>query len=73
MKRTNNHPPKAASRLLAWFAGKADLEDIQGDMDEMYGQIKAANGSRAAKLSSPTHSLDVKVTKLYRIIMDPIA
>jgi putative ABC transport system permease protein len=50
MKRTNNHPPKAASRLLAWFAGKADLEDIQGDMDEMYGQIKAANGSRAAKL-----------------------
>ncbi len=50
MKRINNHPPKAASRLLAWFAGKADLEDIQGDMDEMYGQIIAENGSRAAKL-----------------------
>lgn len=30
-------PPFFAQKLLKWFAGKADLEDIQGDLDEVYG------------------------------------
>ncbi len=29
-------PPMLAQRLLKWFAGRADLEDIQGDMDEVF-------------------------------------
>lgn len=36
MKSVPN-PPKLAQRLLKWYAGKADLEDIQGDLDEVYG------------------------------------
>ncbi|WP_420318653.1 ABC transporter permease [Ekhidna sp.] len=32
-----NQPPTLAKKLLKWFAGKADLEDIQGDLDEVYG------------------------------------
>ncbi|MEP1033293.1 FtsX-like permease family protein [Ekhidna sp.] len=30
-------PPILAQRLLKWYAGKAELEDIQGDLDEVYG------------------------------------
>ncbi|WP_436516020.1 ABC transporter permease [Ekhidna sp. To15] len=30
-------PPLLAQRLLKWYAGKAELEDIQGDLDEVYG------------------------------------
>ncbi|WP_424961214.1 ABC transporter permease [Ekhidna sp.] len=32
-----SHPPILAQKLLKWHAGKADLEDIQGDLDEVYG------------------------------------
>ncbi len=35
-KQNHIHPPKWAQRLLKKFAGKADLEDIQGDLDEVY-------------------------------------
>lgn len=48
MKIKHTPPPKIASRLLAWFAGKADLEDIQGDMDEMYGQVYDQKGKTSA-------------------------
>lgn len=30
-------PPLLAQKLLKWYAGKADLEDIQGDLNEVYG------------------------------------
>lgn len=33
----NPQPPKLAQRLLKWYAGKAEVEDIQGDLDEVYG------------------------------------
>ncbi|MEP0984212.1 ABC transporter permease [Ekhidna sp.] len=36
MKHSSS-PPKLAEKLLKWYAGKADLEDIQGDLDEVYG------------------------------------
>jgi len=29
-------PPSLPIRLLHWFAGHADLEDILGDLDEIY-------------------------------------
>ena len=31
-----SHPPKNAQRLLKWFSGRAEMEDIQGDLDELY-------------------------------------
>ena len=39
------HPPRLAQRLLKKFAGKADLEDIQGDLDEVF-EIKSIKESR---------------------------
>ncbi len=37
-------PPKIAQILLRRFAGSADLEDILGDMDEVYlGRLKGSN------------------------------
>ncbi|MEQ8239115.1 MAG: FtsX-like permease family protein [Cyclobacteriaceae bacterium] len=50
MKDSNNQPPKAASKLLAWFAGSADLEDIQGDIDEMYIHKQKSKGRLVAKI-----------------------
>lgn len=42
-------PPKLAERILLWYAGKADMEDIHGDLDEVFvanvhslGKTKAA-------------------------------
>ena len=42
-----NHPPKIAQQLLKWFAGRADLEDIQGDLDEVY--LQNSQGSKKWK------------------------
>lgn len=43
-----SRPPVLAQKLLKWFAGKADLEDIQGDLDEVYG----LNLEKSGKLKS---------------------
>jgi ABC-type antimicrobial peptide transport system permease subunit len=47
MKRTSN-PPEFAEKLLKWFAGKADMEDIQGDLDEVYGLTLEQSGKLKA-------------------------
>ncbi|WP_425391201.1 ABC transporter permease [Ekhidna sp.] len=39
-----NRPPALAQKLLKWYAGKADLEDIQGDLDEVYGLTLEESG-----------------------------
>ncbi|WP_420578640.1 ABC transporter permease [Ekhidna sp.] len=41
-------PPLFAHRLLKWYAGKADLEDIQGDLDEVYGLTLEQSGKLKA-------------------------
>lgn len=41
-------PPLFAQRLLKWFAGRADLEDIQGDLDEVYGLTLEQSGKLKA-------------------------
>lgn len=49
-KEENTHPPKLARSLLKWVAGRADLEDIQGDMDEVFfQQIEEKNAARAKR------------------------
>ena len=37
-------PPILAHDFLKWFAGKADIEDIQGDLDEVYGLKRQTSG-----------------------------
>lgn len=44
-----HHPPILATRLLKWYAGKAEMEDLDGDLDELfqqdlidYGRFKAS-------------------------------
>lgn len=44
-------PPHLAQKLLKWFAGKSDLEDIQGDLDEVYNYQRTNNGRWKADLS----------------------
>ena len=44
------HPPQFAQKLLQWFAGKADLEDIQGDLFEVYMDHRNLNGKLKADL-----------------------
>ncbi len=43
-------PPHLAQKLLKWYAGRADLEDIQGDLDEVYSYQKSVNGKLKADL-----------------------
>jgi putative ABC transport system permease protein len=50
MKNTNAHPPKLAAIVLKWVAGKADLEDIQGDMDEVFYQNTEVKGVIKSKM-----------------------
>ncbi|MFK7970774.1 MAG: FtsX-like permease family protein [Bacteroidia bacterium] len=42
---SKHHPPKLAALFLKWIAGKADLEDIQGDIDEVFYQNVEQKGS----------------------------
>ncbi|HNP17205.1 MAG TPA: ABC transporter permease [Fulvivirga sp.] len=34
--RQNISPPKLAERLLSWYAGFAQIEDLQGDLEEIF-------------------------------------
>ena len=38
-------PPFLAEKLLKWVAGRAEMEDIHGDLDEVYQDCFAQNGS----------------------------
>ncbi|MFT6857053.1 MAG: putative ABC transport system permease protein [Cyclobacteriaceae bacterium] len=50
MNNSLKNPPKIAVKILSWFAGRADLEDIQGDMDEMYCVIVNEKGRFSANI-----------------------
>lgn len=43
-------PPKLAQRLMKWRVGKADVEDILGDLDEVYFDRLDESGKRKADL-----------------------
>lgn len=45
-----NQAPKHAKRLLQWYAGRADLEDLLGDLDEDFECNIEAFGKRRASL-----------------------
>lgn len=44
------HPPKLAQRLLYWRVGKADVEDIIGDLEEVYYDYLESYGAVKADL-----------------------
>lgn len=46
--KNNPQPPKLAHRLLKWYAGKADMEDMQGDLDEVFLLNVASEGKYKA-------------------------
>lgn len=48
--KTKN-PPKLACNILKWIAGRADLEDIQGDLDEVYRYKLSTKGKFKAGIS----------------------
>ncbi|MEO1254165.1 MAG: ABC transporter permease [Bacteroidota bacterium] len=50
-KKNNTTPPIFAEKLLKWFAGKADLEDIQGDLDEVYALNREQQGKLRADIA----------------------
>ena len=54
-----NHPPALAQRILKWYAGKADLEDIQGDLDEVYGLTLEQSGKLKADFKYWTQVLSL--------------
>ncbi len=47
----NSGPPRLASKLLHWFAGKADLEDMEGDLEEVYFDKKLSKGAFKANVN----------------------
>ncbi len=51
MNSKKNQPPTLARRLLSWFAGRAELEDIQGDLDEVYLQNRSHTSEWKADLN----------------------
>ena len=44
------HPPKLAERLLKWYAGQADVEDLHGDLDELYLSQRSNRGKFKADI-----------------------
>ncbi len=59
MKPSNPHPPRLAYRLLNWFAGSANMEDILGDLAEAYSIDHTQNGKRKADLLYWKHVLSL--------------
>ncbi|MFY0598840.1 MAG: ABC transporter permease [Cyclobacteriaceae bacterium] len=49
MKKDLSNPPRLAEIIFAWIVGRADLEDIQGDLDEVFYQDLDKKGSFRAK------------------------
>lgn len=56
---SNHNPPKIAVIFLKWIAGKADLEDIQGDMDEVFYQNLEEKGVFKSKLVYWLHTISL--------------
>lgn len=44
----NQHPPKLATQLFFWFSGTAVVEDLYGDMEEIYLSNVEAFGKKKA-------------------------
>ena len=50
MKDKTPHPPKWATRLLAWYCRPELLEDLQGDLNEYFHRNLKERGASAARL-----------------------
>lgn len=50
-KKSNHHPPRWADRFLEWYCNKELLEQLQGDVHELYYWRMAEKGHSAARRS----------------------
>jgi putative ABC transport system permease protein len=50
MKTKQSHPPKWADKMLTWFCKDEVLENVQGDLHEIYQKRVVMMGPRKAKL-----------------------
>jgi putative ABC transport system permease protein len=50
MKHKTNQPPALAVRILQWYCRKALIEDLQGDIDELFQQDLEHHSAFKAKL-----------------------
>jgi putative ABC transport system permease protein len=49
MKKQNNKPPILAEKLFAWYCENASIEDLHGDMEELFYANLERMGARKAK------------------------
>lgn len=45
----SKHPPKLARKIFEWFAGSAFVDDLLGDLDEMFSLNLKTKSARAAR------------------------
>jgi putative ABC transport system permease protein len=52
-------PPRLMSRLLDWWSGHADIEDLKGDLDEAFAEQVTHNGPFRARFSYTRQVLSI--------------
>jgi len=60
------NPPKLAQLILRWFDGGADLEDIRGDLDEVYDADRQEHGKWSADAAYWRHVLSIVLSYALR-------
>jgi putative ABC transport system permease protein len=58
-KQDNVHPPRLAQRLFAWYCSASMIEDLEGDLEEMFYQDLKSKASWKAKLLYWKHALSL--------------
>ncbi|GJM33741.1 MAG: ABC transporter permease [Saprospiraceae bacterium] len=75
MKKTNNHPPKWADKFLEWYCKPELLEEIQGDIYELfYNRIEEGDSKEARRRFAwdVLRSLRLSTIKNFNLKLSPI-
>src|SRR5438105_832478 len=59
MKSNHHHPPKLASKLFEWYCENASIEDLHGDMEELFYSDLKKMPAWKAKAKYWKHSLSL--------------
>ncbi len=57
--KASPQPPRLAQRILKVFAGRAEIEDLQGDLDELFLDIHLKQGKIKAKAFYWLHTISL--------------
>jgi hypothetical protein len=55
--KENSFPPRLAQKLFDWFCSDATVEDLRGDMDELFYVNLTRMPARKAKLKYWIHTI----------------